>query len=36
MPWQGFTRVFPAPRANRIDEHDLFAGVKQDEPVAMP
>lgn len=36
MPWQGFTRVYPAPKVNRIDEHDLFAGVNLEEPVAMP
>lgn len=30
-PSQGFTRIFPAPSANRIDEHDLFANVTADE-----
>jgi LmbE family N-acetylglucosaminyl deacetylase len=30
-PRQGFTRIFPAPSANRVDEHDLFTGVKADE-----
>ncbi|MFO7321868.1 MAG: PIG-L family deacetylase [Chloroflexota bacterium] len=30
-PYQGFTRVFPAPPANRVDEYDLFAGVTADE-----
>ncbi len=29
-PYQGFTRVFPAPAANRIDERDLFDGVRLD------
>jgi LmbE family N-acetylglucosaminyl deacetylase len=28
---QGFTRIHPAPRYNRIDENDLFAGVQPDE-----
>lgn len=32
-PKQGFTRVYPAPAQNRIDEHDLFAGVVADELV---
>ncbi len=30
---QGFTRVFPVPAANRVDEHDLFAGVHVNEQV---
>jgi LmbE family N-acetylglucosaminyl deacetylase len=30
-PHQGFTRVVPAPARNRVDETDLFAGVKLDE-----
>lgn len=29
-PNQGFTRVIPAPAYNRIDEDDLFAGVRLD------
>lgn len=29
---QGFTRVIPAPPQDRVDEHDLFAGVVVDEP----
>jgi LmbE family N-acetylglucosaminyl deacetylase len=33
-PRQGFTRIYPAPQANRVDEHDLFAGIKADEPIA--
>lgn len=33
LPWQGFTRIHPAPPANRIDERDLFAGVTVDEAV---
>lgn len=28
---QGFTRVFPAPAADRIDERDLFVGVTPDD-----
>lgn len=31
---QGFTRVHPAPVANRVDEYDLFAGVQLDAPQA--
>lgn len=31
-PTQGFTRVHPAPHANRVDERDLFAGVQVEEP----
>jgi N-acetyl-1-D-myo-inositol-2-amino-2-deoxy-alpha-D-glucopyranoside deacetylase/mycothiol S-conjugate amidase len=27
-PFQGFTRVYPAPKADRVDEYDLFAGVE--------
>ena len=30
---QGFTRVHPAPARDRVDEYDLFAGVRLDEPV---
>lgn len=30
-PSQSFTRIYPAPKANRIDEHDLFATVTLDE-----
>ncbi len=30
---QGFTRISPAPAHNRVDEFDLFDGVKIDEPV---
>ncbi len=33
LPWQGFTRVYPTPSRNRIDERDLFAGVVVDEPL---
>lgn len=25
--YQGYTRVYPAPQYNRVDEHDFFAGV---------
>jgi LmbE family N-acetylglucosaminyl deacetylase len=28
--YQGFTRIHPAPRYNRIDETDLFAGIQPD------
>ncbi len=31
LPRQGFTRIFPAPSANRVDEYDLFAGVVPDK-----
>ena len=30
---QGLTRVYPAPQHNRVDELDLFAGVRLDEPL---
>jgi LmbE family N-acetylglucosaminyl deacetylase len=30
-----FTRVYPVPAQNRIDEHDLFAGVTLDESVRV-
>lgn len=30
---QRFTRVYPEPKADRIDEYDLFEGVKLDEPM---
>lgn len=30
---QSFTRVYPAPRYNRVDEYDLFAGVHLDDRV---
>jgi LmbE family N-acetylglucosaminyl deacetylase len=32
-PRQGFTRIYPAPQQNRVDEHDLFQDVTEDEPV---
>jgi LmbE family N-acetylglucosaminyl deacetylase len=32
---QRFTRVYPAPRVNRVDERDLFDGVKLDEPLGV-
>ncbi len=32
-PMQGFTRIYPAPARSRIDERDLFAGVKLDKPI---
>ncbi len=31
---QGFTRISPAPAADRVDESDFFEGVQIDEPVA--
>jgi LmbE family N-acetylglucosaminyl deacetylase len=34
-PYQSFTRIHPAPSSNRIDEHDLFAGVRADERAAV-
>lgn len=35
---QGFTRVHPVPAVNRVDENDLFIGVKLDErkPATIP
>ncbi len=30
-PYQHFTRVYPAPQANRVDEYDMFQGVRADE-----
>lgn len=30
---QGFTRVYPEPEHNRIDEFDLFDGVRIDDPI---
>jgi hypothetical protein len=35
MSQQGFTRVYPDPGHTRIDEHDLFDGVKLDEPLGI-
>ena len=32
MRRQGFTRVYPVPPADRVDERDLFAGVMPGEP----
>ncbi|HLV34204.1 MAG TPA: PIG-L family deacetylase [Spirillospora sp.] len=32
---QGFTRIFPPPAANRVDEYDLFDGVRLDEPLGV-
>jgi len=32
---QGFTRVYPAPQRNGVDETDLFAGVRLDEQVSV-
>jgi LmbE family N-acetylglucosaminyl deacetylase len=32
-PTQGFTRIYPPPAANRVDERDFFASVRIDEPV---
>jgi LmbE family N-acetylglucosaminyl deacetylase len=36
MPWQGFTRIYPAPTHNRIDERDLFDSVRLDLPASSP
>lgn len=33
---QGFTRIYPAPVEDRVDEDDLFAGVRLDETQAEP
>ena len=32
-PYQNFTRVSPTPKANRVDEHDFFDGVRLEDPV---
>ncbi len=32
---QGFTRIYPPPAANRVDEHDLFEGVRLEEAQGM-
>lgn len=32
-PYQGFTRIYPKPKQDRVDENDLFAGVVADELV---
>jgi LmbE family N-acetylglucosaminyl deacetylase len=32
-PYQGFTRIYPTPNRDRIDEYDMFAGVQIDEQV---
>lgn len=32
---QGFTRIYPQPLQDRVDEYDLFAGVSLDEPVLV-
>lgn len=32
-PQQTFTRVYPVPSNNTIDEYDLFAGAQVDEPI---
>lgn len=34
-PHQRFTRVYPQPTRNRIDEYDLFANVKLEDAVAV-
>lgn len=33
-PYQSFTRIYPKPPRDVIDEYDMFAGVTLDEPVA--
>ncbi len=35
MNQQGFTRIFPAPGHERVDEHDLFDNVTADEPLGV-
>jgi mycothiol S-conjugate amidase len=30
-PYQGFTRVYPAPTSDTVDEYDFFTGVRLDE-----
>lgn len=32
-PYQGFTRVYPAPNRPTVDEFDLFAGIRLDQAV---
>lgn len=32
-PYQNFTRIYPAPKQNRIDERDFFQNVRVDDPV---
>lgn len=32
-PYQSFTRIYPKPASNRVDEHDFFQNVHIDEPV---
>ncbi|MBI1257099.1 MAG: GlcNAc-PI de-N-acetylase [Chloroflexi bacterium] len=33
-PYQSFTRIYPAPPHDGIDEHDFFENVRVDEPLA--
>ena len=33
---QGFTRIYPAPAVDRVDEQDLFQNVTVDEPILEP
>lgn len=33
-PHQSFTRIYPTPIRNRVDEYDLFHSVQADEPVS--
>jgi len=35
-PRQGFTRIYPAPLQNHVDEHDLFEGVRLEAGVPEP
>ncbi|NDJ60432.1 MAG: GlcNAc-PI de-N-acetylase [Chloroflexi bacterium] len=34
IPWQGFTRLYPIPLTDQIDETDLFANVRSAVPTA--
>lgn len=34
-PYQFFTRVYPKPAYNRIDEYDMFANITEDEPARV-
>ncbi|MEP7290595.1 MAG: PIG-L family deacetylase [Chloroflexota bacterium] len=32
-PYQAFTRIYPKPARNQVDEHDFFENVRPDEPI---
>jgi LmbE family N-acetylglucosaminyl deacetylase len=34
-PYQGFTRVYPRPQYDKVDEYDMFDNVRVDEPLAQ-